>query len=66
MRNDNEDYNKRGFGRWSWFQMIDTLAEGDITKFDQVTDLNFILCLNKLSYNKEKAAEDKRIADSLK
>lgn len=60
MRRESEDYNKRGFGRWSWYMMIDTLADGDILKHEAVCELNFIACLNKLSFIKEKDNEDKR------
>ena len=47
------------FGRWSWFAMIEKLANGDVTKFDDVCRQNFISCLNLLSYWLEK---EKRIA----
>ena len=60
MRRESEEYNKRGFGRWSWYMMIDTLADGDILKHEAVCELNFIACLNKLSFIKEKDNEDKR------
>lgn len=60
MRRESEDYNKSGFGRWSWYMMIDTLADGDILKHEAVCELNFIACLNKLSFIKEKDNEDKR------
>lgn len=63
MNDDNEKWNKTGFGRWSWYLMIDTLAEGDILKHEAVTEINFISCLNKLSFIKERAAEDKRRED---
>ena len=46
--------------------MIDTLAGGDILKHEAVTELNFISCLNKLAFLKEKAAEDKRREDTQK
>ncbi len=63
MRKESEDYNKRGFGRWSWYMMIDTLSGGDILKHEAVCELNFIACLNKLSFIKEKSNEDKRRED---
>lgn len=52
-----------GFGRWGWYMMIDRLAGGDILKHEDVTRLNFIQCLNKLAFLKEKDAEDKRRED---
>jgi hypothetical protein len=43
------------FGKkWKWYGMIDKLAMGDITKYDNIYKLNYILCLNKLSFEKEK------------
>lgn len=66
MNFENEQYSKKGFGRWSWFAMIEKLANGDITKFDEVTDQNFITCLNLLSYWKERELELKRIEDNNK
>ena len=48
---------KNEFGRWQWFAMIERLANGDITKFDEVCKQNFISCLNLLSYWKEKDAK---------
>ena len=59
MTVEQEKYNN-GFGRWSWYMMIDYLAGGDILKHEGVTELNFIACLNKLAFMKEKANEDKR------
>lgn len=47
------------FGRWSWFAVLEKLAKGDVTKFDEVSNMNFILCLNLLSYWMER---DKKIA----
>lgn len=46
-----------GFGRWAWFGILEKLADGDITKFDEVSRMNFILCLNLLSYWKERDAK---------
>jgi len=63
MRKETEEYNKRGFGRWSWYMMIDTLAGGDILKHEAVCELNFISCLNKLSFIREKQNEDNRRAE---
>lgn len=63
MNDENEKWNKTGFGRWSWYLMIDTLADGDILKHEAVTEINFIACLNKLAFMKEKANEDKRRED---
>tara|TARA_R110000868_G_scaffold291179_1_gene551572 strand:+ start:208 stop:447 length:240 start_codon:yes stop_codon:yes gene_type:complete len=48
-----------GFNRWNWFALLEKLSHGDVTKFDEVSNQNFILCLNLLSYWMEK---EKRIA----
>lgn len=66
MKKENEEYSTRGFGRWSWFAMIDKLSLGDITKHDQVCEQNFVSCLNLLSYWKERDAEQKRMEDNNK
>lgn len=63
MHKENEQYSKSGFGRWSWFAMIERLAGKDITKFEDVVEQNFITCLNLLSFWKEEAAEMKRMED---
>lgn len=34
--------------------MFDILANGDITKFDEIADCNYILCLNQLMLLKYK------------
>lgn len=66
MRKEQEQYNTYGFGRWSWFAMIEKLANHDITKFNEVGKQNFISCLNLLSYWKEKDAEQRRIEQAQK
>lgn len=55
-----EDMKKEqdGFGRWAWFGLIEKLAQGDVTKFEEVTNQPAILCLNLLSYWQER---DKKI-----
>jgi len=40
--------------RWTWISMIDKLAGGDITKFNDIYDLTYIECLNLLSYYNER------------
>lgn len=51
----------QGFGRWSWFSMVEKLAQGDITKFDNIYKQNYILALNLLSFWKEKDKEEEKI-----
>jgi hypothetical protein len=50
-----------GFARWNWFAIIEKLAKGDITKFDEIYKQNFILALNLLSYWQERDREIARI-----
>jgi len=40
--------------RWNWFALVERLAGGDITKFDEIYEKNYIECLNLISYWKEK------------
>lgn len=51
----------QGFGRWNWFSIIEKLAQGDITKFDDIYKQNYILALNLLAYWKEKDIEEEKI-----
>jgi len=32
--------------------IVDTLAKGDVLKYDDICDLNILICFNKLSYDK--------------
>lgn len=45
--------NPSNFNRWKWFSMVDKLACSDITKYDEVYEINYIQALNYLSYHKE-------------
>lgn len=38
--------------KWQWIGLIHRLAGGDPTKFEEVTRMNFVLCMNILSYEK--------------
>lgn len=40
--------------RWKWFGIIERLANGDITKFEEVYKVSYISALNTLSYWKER------------
>lgn len=52
---DEEEDNDNGFSpRWKWFSLIEKMAQGDITKFEDVYKQNFIAALNLLSYWKER------------
>ena len=41
--------------KWGWYQSIYTLANGDITRFEDITQLNIHKCLLMLAFMKEKA-----------
>lgn len=36
--------------KWSWLAMVDRLSGGDVTKHEQVYELNYIYCLNVMGY----------------
>lgn len=40
--------------KWGWISMVDRLSNADITKHEEIYSLNYIQCLNLLSYWKEK------------
>jgi hypothetical protein len=49
---------QNSFGaRWGWYSMIEKLAQGDITKFEEVSKQNFISALNLLTFWMEKDRE---------
>ncbi len=35
---------------WTWYAFLYKLADGDVTKIEEVGELNFMLCLNHLAY----------------
>lgn len=35
---------------WNWISMVDRLANGDITKHEQIYETNYIECLNLLAF----------------
>lgn len=49
VKTDEEDFAQR----WSWYQIIRELANGDLTRFDEIFKLKLIMVLNDLSYKKE-------------
>jgi hypothetical protein len=40
--------------RWGWYQSIYGLAKGDVTRFDEVTELRLTKCLTYLVFEKQK------------
>jgi len=47
--------------RWKWFSIIERLANGDITKFNEVYKITYITALNTLSYWKERDDYQERL-----
>ena len=39
--------------KWSWEHILNGLSDGDITKYDEITNLPLIFILNQLSFRKE-------------
>ena len=47
---------RANFGtKWGRYQSVYALADGDVTKFESITDLNMNACLTALTFKKEKA-----------
>jgi hypothetical protein len=40
--------------KWGWYQSIYGLAQGDVLRFDAVTQTELFQCLNYLTFEKEK------------
>ena len=40
--------------KWGWYNSVYALANGDITRFENITKLNVHECLTYLTYTKEK------------
>ena len=47
--------------RWKWFSIVERLANGDITKFNEVYKITYITALNTLSYWKERDEYQERL-----
>ena len=53
--------------KWGWYQSIYGLAQGDITRFENITKLNFHECFMMLSFMKDKnELEAKQIKKNFK
>ena len=51
--------------QYGWYSSIYAIAQGDLTKFDQVTKLNIHSCFTFLSFEKQKLEiEGKRIKNA--
>jgi hypothetical protein len=62
-RSEEPDYTAEGaFGKkWSWYQSIYGLSQGNVTKFDEITELNLHKCLMYLAFEKDKMELEKRL-----
>jgi len=47
--------------RWKWFSIIERLAGGDVTKFNEVYKITYITALNTLSYWQERDEYQERL-----
>tara|TARA_R110001606_G_scaffold169273_1_gene314226 strand:+ start:4358 stop:4615 length:258 start_codon:yes stop_codon:yes gene_type:complete len=47
--------------RWKWFGMIERLAGGDVTKFNEVYKITYITALNTLSFWHERDEYQNRL-----
>ena len=39
--------------KWSWENVLNKLSNGDLTKYDEITNLSIIFVMNQLSYRKD-------------
>jgi hypothetical protein len=46
--------------RWGWYQSIYAIAQGDITRFDEVTNYKLTKCLTYLVFEKQKTDIERR------
>jgi hypothetical protein len=47
--------------RWKWFSIVERLANGDVTKFEEIYKITYITALNTLSYWKERDDYQERL-----
>lgn len=54
--NQNDDFSiETQFStKWGWYISIDRLAQGDVRRFDEITKLQLLKCLNKLDFDFDK------------
>jgi hypothetical protein len=46
--------------QWGWYQSIYAIAQGDITRFDAVTNYKLTQCLTYLTFEKQKQEIEQR------
>jgi len=47
--------------KWQWISMVDRLSGGDVTKHEDVYKMNYIYCLNVLSFYHERDLYNEQI-----
>lgn len=47
--------------KWQWISMVDRLSNGDITKHTEIYEMNYVYCLNILSYWYERDTYNEQI-----
>ena len=53
--------------KWGWYQSIYALSQGDIRRFENITELNVHKCLTMLTFMKEKSdLESKQIKSKMR
>jgi hypothetical protein len=59
---ETNDFSERTqFGKqWGWYNSIYAVAQGDVTKFDEVTKLGLRKCLTFLTYERQKTEIEQR------
>jgi hypothetical protein len=63
----NEFSEQAQFGKqWGWYQSVYALAQGDITRFDTVTGYRLTMCLNYLTFEKQKQEIEQRQLNKLR
>ena len=59
--NDNDFSERTQFSKqWGWYQSIYAVAQGDLTKFEQVTKLRLTAALTILTFEKQKQGIENR------
>ena len=53
--------------KWGWYQSIYALSQGDIRRFENITQLNLHRCLTMLTFMKEKSdLESKQLKSKMR
>jgi hypothetical protein len=52
-KNEKKSLGQEYAEKWNWYGIIRDLCQGDLRRLDEITELNLILVLNDLAYQKE-------------